>query len=313
MKIAKGLKNNTLKIVAATTVVIFTLFTTVFATFAWFSAALVNKMDTDDYEVCRISSGSSIQEVNLIKFEYPINASTNTRDYTRGKDGEVRKYTLVDGVFTDQLGNTTTVLTTYDPAEKIVLGESYSLFNSNCQAFYEITLTTENLGTYTLSADAAVNLGATKENPKDIFLSDCVDFTFFTVSDINNAIGINPNTEKPYFYPTYIDYNSVDPSGDMNELENIYYRLAYQATSKDPSELAHFYPVEENESKVNETNVSNGTTVTFTELNPTYKLYIGVNYAPSELSQYYKDIYLSDINAIYDYTISFSLTEVVNP
>ena len=313
MKMLKGIKKSTGKIIAATTVVIFTLFATVFATYAWFNAALVTKMDNDEFEVVRISSGSNIESVNLIKFEYPINSSTHEYDYSRGKDGVVKRYTLVDGVFTDELGNTTTVLTTYDPAEKIVLGDAYSLFNSNCQAFYEITLTSENSGNFLLNTSSVIKPGAQKETERDIFLSDCVDFCFFTVSDIGNPIGMNPDTEKPYFYPTYIDYNSADPSGDMTDLENLYYRLSYQASIKTQSQLAHFYPVEEDDSKISNVPVSTGLPVTFSEQNPTYTLYIGVNYAPTELKQYYKDIYLSDIKAIYDYTISFALAEVVNP
>ena len=323
MKIGKNANKTTMKIVSATAVVIFTLFATVFATFAWFSAALIGKTDSDEFEVVRVTSGAGIESINLIKFEYPINNTTHKYDYSRGQDGQVKKFVLTDGSFIDENDHVTSVLTTYDPAEKIVLGESYSLFNSNCQAFYEITFTSEKFGNFILNASAVWNSDAEKEKDRDIFLSDCVDFCIFTVSDISNAIGINTDTNKPYYYPTYIDFDPDDlidydpvapaPISDMNTLENLYYRLSYQASVKTQSQLAHFYPTQSQQAKSINATIATDIPVTFTEVNNTYTVYVGVNYAPSELEQYYKDIYLSDINAIYDYTLSFSFTEVQNP
>ena len=307
-----GLRNMTkkkmVKIVAAASIAAFSLFAVVFGAYAWFSAAIMTTIESDEvYEVVRVSGGGGIDSVNFIKFEYPINNITHKYDYSNGKDGEVRRYTLEEGVFTDEHGNTTNSMTTYDPAEKIIFGNKFSLFDTNCAALYEITLKADEYGDYTLDIDGFWNSDTEKRTNRDIFLSDCADFCVFKTSDISTEIGIDPDTDKPYYYPTYIEYD--DPATDMTELENLYYRLSYQQSIKTGSQLSHFYPGE-SESKHSEIELDSNIPVTFDATHQTYTIYICVNYAPDQLEEYYRDIYLSDITAIFDYTFEFDLQKV---
>ena len=310
MGLGKKISTRTRRIIAATSVTIFSLLTAVSGTFAWFAATMQSSITAQEFKVVRISDGAGLESVNLIKFEYPINAHTHKPDYSNGQDGEVRRYTLENNEFVDGEGNTTSVLNAYDPAEAIIYGESYSLFNSNCQAFYEITIKSDNVGSFLLDVEGIWDSDTEKRTIKDLFLSDCVDFCWFSTSDINNSIGINPETNKPYYYPTYIEYHSANPQNDMNELENLYYRLSYQASVKEDEDLKHFYPSEEDDEKAGVINIATGIPVTFTAQQMTYTIYIGINYAPSELSDYYRDVYSGTIiTAVFDYSISFNLRE----
>ena len=308
MRLEQRQSRKILKIVSAVSVAAFSLFAVVFGIYAWFSATLLTSVSNDSFEVVRVAGGGGIDSVNFIKFEYPKNNITHKYDYSDGKNGEVRRYALEDGVFVDEHGNTTNSMTTYDPAEKIIFGSNFSLFNTNCAALYEITLTTEDYGDYTIDIEGVWNKDTEKRTARDIFLSDCADFCLFTTDDISTPIGINPSTEKPYYYPTYISYS--DPSTDMSELENLYYRLSYQQSIKTGNELSHFYPGE-NETKKETFPLASDVPATFSQGSKTFTLYICVNYAPEQLSDLYRDIYLNDISALFDYYFSFTLTKVV--
>ena len=296
-----------LKIVAAASVAAFSVFALAFGAYAWFATTLLTKIDNDPYEVVKVGAGCGIESVNFIKFEYPINNVTHKYDYSNGKEGAVTKYTLEDGVFVDEHGNTTNSMTTYDPAEKIILGDSFSLFNTNCAALYEITVYSDEYGDYTLDIGGFLKTDVEKRLQSDIFLSDCADFCVFHESDISTPIGIDPSTEKPYYYPTYIEYD--DPSTDMSELENLYYRLSYQQSIKTGNDLIHFYP-NGSDAKATQVTLETGINLTFTEQNNSYTVYICVNYAPDQLTDYYRDIYLSDISALFDYYFFFDLQKV---
>ena len=305
MKKIQGTKKVT-KIVAAASVVAFSLFAVAFGAYAWFTATVFSQINNNLYEVVKIGEGADLDSVNFIKFEYPKNSVTHKYDYSNGKDGQVVRYTLEDGVFVDSHGNTTNSMTTYDPAEKIIYGDSFSLFNTNCAALYEITISTEEYGSYKLKVDGFLSGNVEKRTNRDIFLSDCADFCVFQTSDISTPIDVNPSTGKPYYYPTYIDYEN--PNTDMTSLENLYYRLSYQQSIKTENELKHFYPGN-NETKHTQIEVASNIPVTFSQSNNSYTVYICVNYAPSQLEQYYKDIYEHDISALFDYYFEFDLTK----
>ena len=302
----KKISKKTRKIIAATTVVIFSLFTTITGAYAWFATNIMASVSSEEFSVVRIAEGASIESVRLIKFKYPMNSSTHKPDYLKANEGEVKVYTLQNNQFVDEDGYTTTIMNTYDPAERIIFGDSFSLFNTNCQVFYEITFSTSNFGSFDLGIEGTVE--TVEKNAKDIFLSDCADFTFFTPSDINNVIGIDPDTEKPYFYPSYIEYNSADPSNDMTELENIYYRLSYQASVTPQNQLSHFYHTNDN-GKDSNINIVSGIPCTFSQQSSSLTVYVGVNYSPTKLENKYKDIYSGDCLAVFDYSIEFFLEE----
>ena len=307
MRLKRLTKKQAIKIVAAASVAAFSLFAFAFGAFAWFSANLLSQISGDEYKVVQTGSGCGVSEVNLIKFEYPINPVTEQHDYTDGEGGKVVKYTLEDDVFVDEDGNTTDRLTTYDPAEKIIYGDDFSLFSTNCAALYEITIYADDYGDYKLNIDSLINPDAEKRTDRDLFLSDCADFCVFHTSDISTPIGINPETEKPYYYPSYIEYD--DPTTDMSELENLYYRLSYQQSIKTSGELSHFYQGE-NEDKEATISLESNIDVTFSELSKAYTIYICINYAPGQLTESYRDIYESDITAVFDYYFKFDLLKV---
>ena len=292
------------KIVAAASVACFSLLAVVFGTYAWFTASLLGSVANEEVQVVRIEGGGGLDQVNLIKFEYPVNSVTHEYEYSNGKDGEVRRYTLTNGVFTDSQGHTTNSMTTYDPAEKIIFGDAFSLFDTNCAALYEVTLSSQEYGNFLLDVSGFWKSGTPKTLNRDIFLSDCADFCFFTTDDISTTIGVDPDTNKPLYYPKY---KNEDES--LSSLENLYYRLAYQGCTKAEDELYHFYPGE-NETKKSSIDIATNVPVTFTEQNNSLTVYICVNYAPSQLESYYKDIYLSDIRAIFDYYFTFGLEKV---
>ena len=299
-------KKQAVRIVAAASVGAFSIFAFAFGAYAWFAASYASSIINDPYEVVKISGGFGIDEISLIKFEYPISDLTHDRDYSDGEGGRVVRYTLKDDVFEDEDGNTTDRLTTYDPAEKIIYGDSFSLFNTNCAALYEITVKADEYGEYKLGIDGIIKKKKEKRTPRDLFLSDVADFCVFHTSDILTPIGIDPSTEKPYYYPTYIEYD--DPSTDMSELENLYYRLSYQQSIKGDA-LSHFYPGED-ESKQSTINLESNIPVTFSEGSNSYTIYICVNYAPDQLTDSYRDIYESDITAVFDYYFAFNLEKV---
>ena len=307
MGLLKNVSKKTKTIIAATTVVIFSLFTAITGAYAWFSANIMTNMTADEFSVVRIAEGASIKSVRLIKFKYPTNPSTHKPDYLKGNEGEVKIYSLENNQFVDENGYTTDVMNAYDPAEKIIMGDNFSLFSTNCQVFYEITFASNDFGNFNLGIDGTVITGVDKNN-KDIYLSDCADFTFFQPSDVDNAIGINPQTNKPYYYPSYIEYNSSDPSNDMTELENLYYRLSYQASVKTDSQLRHFYHTSDN-GKDNNVNIISNIPCSFSAEHQDTVVYIGVNYSPTKLINKYKDIYSGDCLAVFDYTIDFFLDE----
>lgn len=304
----KGLTNKKIKKIAASvSLAAFSLFAVAVGAYAWFTASILSQINGDTYEVVRVSKGGGIESVNFIKFEYPKNRITHKYDYTDPKEGAVVRYSLEDGIFVDEHGNTTDTMTTYDPAEKIIYGDSFSLFNTNCAALYEITINTEDYGDYTLDITGILDPDAEKITNRDIFLSDCADFCVFKTSDISTPIGINPDTDKPYYYPTYIEYDN--PSTDMSDLENLYYRLSYQQSIKTGDALKHFYKAPP-QSKATEIPLETSIPVTFSQSQKNYTIYVCVNYAPDQLENYYKDIYHSDMKAIFDYYFSFELTKV---
>lgn len=292
------------KIVAAASVATFSLLAVVFGTYAWFTASLLGSVANEEVQVVRIEGGGGVDSVNFIKFEYPYNNVIHEYDYSNGKEGEVRKYTLTNGVFIDEEGHTTNSMTTYDPAEKIISGDSFSLFDTNCAALYEITISSQDYGNFNLDINGFWKSDTPKTLNRDIFLSDCADFCVFQTSDIATPIGVDPDTNKPLYYPKY-----KSETDTLNSLENIYYRLAYQGCNKAENELYHFYPGE-NETKKSTIEIASNIPVSFSAESNTLTMYICVNYAPSQLETYYKEIYLNDIRAIFDYYFTFDLEKV---
>ena len=194
-----------LKVVAATATAIFSLTSVFISTLAWFNSnALVN---ISGMGVSVVTSNCNIEGVNLYKFEYAENTFGTGRelDYFSPQDGAVNRYPYVE-----QEGFGVDAMNVYDPIEKIIAGNSFSLRKLNCNAIYEVTLQSNSFDLASLTANAFIlNDRIPQGNEKA--LSEYVDFDLFSqdeLNDFNNGTWnlklYNAQGEPKYLPSTYL-------------------------------------------------------------------------------------------------------------
>ena len=151
----------------------------------------------------------------------------------------------------------------------------------NCNAIYEVTFTSSELVNALLDLQS-IRLTAKSKASNEIFLTDCVDFDVFYESDLSDS---NPlytdGVDNKLYYPSYID-----KATPLSESEEVYYKLSYLSNliSEDPLQShSNFYS---SNPKPDDIDLAIDDSVTFTS--ETVTIYINVNYAPTELEQYYK-------------------------
>lgn len=299
----KRLDAKTKKIIAATSVTIFSLLALTLGTFAWFASSLVAQTTNDEFQVV-ITGGCKIESINLYKFIYPKSTIGDGYDYLKPQLGRVDKYAFSEEYrkfgYYDVYDNWISVeeMNIYDPIEMLI-SQDKSLKEMNCNAIYEVTLSyTENTE---VNFDIDVVLDTTKTAQEgQILLSDCVDFDMFYSSDLrdNNPLFYDESTGLyNKYYPSYKSVLSTDNEKDFHKLSYLSSLIASNAHT-------HFY----GKTPKDESLDLDSRTITFDEEGKA-KVYINANYAPSELAQYSKDIYLNNIYAIYDFGFMLTVTE----
>ena len=309
----KNAKTKKTRIIAIAAVTFFSLCANVLATVAWFTSNR-SAQNENDYFAVKENDNACIESVYLYKFNYHEttygsgNDAFTVIDYLTPETGEVKKYAfdedeqefgeIIDGIF-----NPVTVMNIYDPIEKVIKQNSFNLLDLNCNAVYEINFSSSSLSsTY---VDIFANwLSSKTKNSDEIFLTDCVDFDSYLVSELAdsnpNFSTIDPETSETInkmYYPSYIGKNET-----LTDEEDVYYKISYLSSLNNTH--LHFYGNVSKPERISLVN-NNPRAVTF-DNNGKLKLFVNVNYAPSELEKYQKDIYESNIKAVYDYSLTFN-------
>ena len=101
--------------------------------------------------------------------------------------------------------------------------------------------------------------------------------------------------EKIY-YPTY-------KTSALTDLEEKYYKLSYLSSLK--TSHSHFYGTNPKPTQIA---MENNHITEFADESVEYKVYININYAPSQADVYIREIY-NTIRAVYDFVFDFSFSE----
>ena len=154
-----------------------------------------------------VTSNCNIEGVNLYKFEYAENTFGTGRelDYFSPQDGSVNRYP-----YYEPEGFGVDAMNVYDPIEKIIAGNSFSLRKLNCNAIYEVTLQSNSFDLASLTANAFIlNDRIPQGNEKA--LSEYVYFDLFSqdeLNDFNNGTWnlklYNAQGEPKYLPSTYL-------------------------------------------------------------------------------------------------------------
>lgn len=292
---SKGIK----RITIATAMVILTLAGCVTGTYAWFMSSTTFDTEVSHFQVMALDL--SIDSVTLYKFNYPSDGFGGL-DYLMPQDGNVGAYSYDDSVGRKCFGEIVhndetdedewvpvTTMNLYDPLNGFITGRG--LLGMNCNAVFKIVLHS-SLPATSIDIKAASIPDPSKEDD-EIWLSSCVDFDLFLPSDLTDPRLVTDG------YKNYLpdDYLPQDHVFD-NQYEEDYYKFSYLSSLK--SSHAHLYADAEHGVL---TDVSIGTAnVTFVDGYAT--VYVNVNYAPSELTEYEETVTPEDtVKAVYDFLL----------
>ena len=150
--------------------------------------------------------------------------------------------------------------------------------------------------TTNLSVDALLKTGITI-NSNEMLFSDCVDFDVYFDSDLSDT---NPlfydETSGQYdkYYPTYKD--------TLSALEKDYHKISYLSSLVAQNAHKNFYSTNPKSSSIQlkQSEIAMDSSGNF-------KIYINANYAPKQLESLSRDLYLNNIQAIYDFGFEISL------
>ena len=239
----KLVKKTKFKIFAATAVTIFTLGSTISASFAWFDAVLSRRVTAGNFEIAATGS-CGIDNVRLIKFTYGSSTygSFTTIDYLTPETGHVNSYDYNYG--THSFG--VNAMNPYDPVDRIVRGTS--LKDLNCNAVYEVSFVSSQVGLTYFELSSSI-FSVIKDKDADILLSDCVDIDIFYEDDLDddNSLFINEDDvgtalvneyDDKLYYPSYKisnlnkyytwngsswDQSNSAPTGDVTDMGTVKY------------------------------------------------------------------------------------------
>ena len=174
------------KIVAATMVAVFSLFSAVVGTYAWFNSSSSVTVTGGNFEVY-VAGSCELDNVRLIKFDYGTTTygSFETIDWLTPETGHVNSYDYDHDLHSFGVD----AMNPYDPVDRVVRGTS--LKDLNCNAVYEVTFTSNDSGTTYFELSSTI-FSVIKDNVQDILLSDCVDIDIFYEDDLldNNPLFI---------------------------------------------------------------------------------------------------------------------------
>ena len=239
----KLFKKSGLKIFAATAVAIFSLASTISATFAWFNAALTKTVTAGNFEIA-VTGSCGLDNVRLIKFDYgrTTYGSFETVDWLTPETGHVNSYDYDYDLHSFGVD----AMNPYDPVDRVVRGTS--LKDLNCNAVYEVTFIGYDIGVTYFELSSSI-FSVIKDSNEDILLSDCVDIDIFyeddldddnplfTIEDDGGTALVNEYDDLVY-YPSYKlrtnnkyytwngsswDETSVAPTGEVTNMGTINY------------------------------------------------------------------------------------------
>lgn len=298
------------KIIAATSVTIFSLFAFVTGAYAWFTSMMKYQSGVDGFKV-NDPGDIEISSVKLIKFIYPTGIGGFDYDYLSPLLGHVYKYDYnynedSFGYYSDPLDLESWVevplMNRYDPIESIIK-PSTRLIDLNCNAVYEITLHCDKYANSSVDLTSSVELDdSVILGPNEILLSDCASFDMYTTSDLSDT---NPlfydevAGDYKKYYPVYDDVEK-DLDGADTVTKN-YHKISYLSSLVAELSHAHLYGAP----KLTEADIDTKE-VTF-DASGDVTFYLNVNYAPNQINHYSKQIYVNDILAKYDFSFSFSI------
>ena len=303
-----------LKIIAACSVAVFTLLTVLGGVYSWFTLTMTQQVDSTQFAVVNLGS-CDLYSIDLFKFEYSTithgtgpGAFTVT-DYLTPELGKVNKYSynkeLRQFGYDDGSWHQVSMMTIYDPVDHLVLGDK--LKDMNCNCIYKFVISSDDLTD--VYFDATVNKLVDMVIPDDkLALSSCADFDLYYEEDLldSNPLYTVGDDEHAY-YPYYIEYDPDPEAENLDENEEIYYKISYLSSLK--SSYPHFYGSADTEVVLSEPNKQRTFTLDPVSGKNVITVYVNVNYAPSELEDTMTRVYLDDITAICDFYFKFYFTE----
>lgn len=276
-----------LKIASAVTATVVSFGSLVSATAAWFFTN--QRVEAEGMVVSAKNDGIVIESIKLCKFNYPIVDGESL--YLKPEDGSVNVYDYVSGVgherFEDADGNPQT-MNLFDP---VLVELGTDLRDLYCNAVFIVEISAGNI-TAGLEVFADL-LNKAKSSESDFYLSDCVDFDIYTATDLTAVTG------KGY-YPSHID--DVENT-TLTGYDELFYKISY--LSEQSATHANFYESNPKPSQIAIHDEQNLKTLNFVNGRATF--YINVNYAPSELEKYARNLAVENRLGINDYVFSVDL------
>ena len=297
--------------------VLFVLASSFAGTMAWFNATRNVTTNASSFSVASLQA--TIESVALYKFEYKSYVVDGVRyyDYISPAKGTVKTYSFdfgrnEFGSMVDEEWVRVSEMNLYDPDAYRMYG---SLLTLNCNAVYKITFSSQDF----IDADLYVNALKKTVIPEDnILLSTCADFDVFTLDEVDPVISypipIDPaEDENDYRLYQTLDGRPVLVDGEVvpawhpsykgdgfSAEEEIYYKISRLASL---SSHDNFYDADDPEATKLPLNDSEPIPVTFEE--GRYSIYLNVNYAPTQLTEYNGMDMNERVHAVYDYGFSF--------
>ena len=275
-----------LKIASAVTATVISFTSLISATAAWFFTN--QRVEADGMVVAAKNDGIVIESIRLCKFNYPIVDGESL--YLKPEDGSVNVYDYVSGVgherFEDTNGNPQT-MNLFDP---VLVELGTDLRDLYCNAVFIVEISAGNV-TAGLEVFADL-LNKSKNSESDFYLSDCVDFDVYIPSDLDAVTG------KTY-YPSHID--DVENT-TLTGYDELFYKISYLSEN---STHANFYETNPKPSQIAIHDEQNLKTLNFVNGRATF--YINVNYAPTELEKYARNLAVENRVGINDYVFSVDL------
>ena len=293
-------KKNSLKLVSMVSLLIFSLFALGLGAFAWFTSTLQSTLGSEDFSVTT-AGDCELVSAKLYKFIYPDSEIGEGYDYLRPQEGTVSKYDFNEEQnhfgYYDEHSVWVNVysMNIFDPVEMIISRTS-TLRDLHCNAIYEVTIHSGAFDTTTLNVNALLKTGITL-NTNEMLLSDCVDFDVYFDADLSDTNPLFYDEESgnyDKYYPTYKD--------TLSALEKDYHKISYLSSLVAQNAHKNFYSTNPKSSSIQlkQSEIAMDSSGNF-------KIYINANYAPKQLESLSRDLYLNNIQAIYDFGFEISL------